>query len=276
MRRYSAITAWILLFGSVGFAEDGIVIGISGKWTARGKEVRFGSILDRNATLRCEAGSSLVVGIFESDPPLRIVSRCEKKKTLRLKKAATEPEPDPVFQRIAAAAEPYANRRTDSLTAYIGREIREAVVPILGGAVDLGPAFRKALPGLYLARFAPVAVTSAASPVELAWTPGKRLPFSSGGLRPGLYRLTLADESGPGAEAWLLASEPEDYAEAASEFQAAMNEAASWGDGLDDRLARPALRAFLEMLAERTSAPEARAGRDAAARTEMPLATSNR
>jgi hypothetical protein len=230
---------------------DGRVMGITGKWWDAGMAVlHFGSPVGTDATLKCAAESTILVG----GSGLRIYGRCDRSGQFHLKDAPRQAEPKGLFDRLRAAVEPYGRRSPEGLIAAVsrdfGREVREAAVPLRNGQVDVAPAFRDALPGAYQVRLAPLA---GGQPVvfQAQWAAGQPLPIPAPNLKPGLHRLAVLEEGGRvGSEAWVLVCAAGEYAPVSADFQQAIDLTSKWADDLDAAAVRPVLRAYLESLAK--------------------------
>jgi hypothetical protein len=129
-------------------------------------------------------------------------------------------------------------------------QLREAVVRVEAGVVDLTPALGELPNQRYIAGF--TAVTRSATPSN----PVESLPFSLNrretvrveGLRPGVYRLELivaGESTRAGPEVWVLVTDRARYADATNAFDLAVRSTESWKDGADAGTRQAFLRAFL-------------------------------
>jgi hypothetical protein len=157
---------------------------------------------------------------------------------------------------------PHAGRSEDGV-------LREAVVQITGGQVDLSPIFTEMNSGTYdvrLERRMPdgkmVAVPSAKA-INAKWELGKVTTTLGANFQPGLYELILLEKRGAAYEstlttAWFLAGNLEQYAQTVAPFCEATHLTATWKNEVSDETVRTFLRAALIQLAT-----ESRSGRPA-------------
>lgn len=139
-----------------------------------------------------------------------------------------------------------------------GREeddLREAVVALDRGAVDLGPVFETAREGRYHLRLSPVrpdATRKKFAPFVFDWRRGASSKVAVAGLTPGLYRVLLLDESKDdeptGADAWILVGDVGQFPKASAKFQQAVEWSRGWHEGDARRAERTFLRAYLDSL----------------------------
>jgi hypothetical protein len=130
-------------------------------------------------------------------------------------------------------------------------ELKEAVVPLQGPQVDVAPAFADLSTETYGLRFESLGESGRkTAPTQVRWQPGKPALVSASGLKPGLYRLILLEQSGElaGSEAWLLLSAPPEYSTASATFQEVVNTVATWPASADPSAIRAVLRASLDAL----------------------------
>lgn len=243
MGRFSLL---ILLAATAVSAQQATVMGITGKWKLGGKELRFGSSFAPDAVLACEPGSTIMIAAAAA----RISAKCDNSKTFALGKAAREPEPPGMFERLKAAVENFRHHETQGLIAAVSRglgtELHEAVSPLRDGQADLAPAFRGVSAGDYVVTIAPLA-GGKTSTIPVDWKPGATA--SARGLKPGLYQITLTDKSQiPLSDAWILVRGPADYAAAAAQFDEGDQLIGQWRADLNRESARNLRRALLESL----------------------------
>ena len=137
--------------------------------------------------------------------------------------------------------------------------LREAVLGLDADQVDLAPVFEQAGEGRYHLLFTAAGRDAHGEPfptVALNWKRGGAAKVAVRGLKPGLYRLLLLDEtmrdepSGP--EAWVLVTDAARFAAASAAFGEARAWSERWrarGSGDAERIF---LRAYLDSL-RRTS-----------------------
>ncbi|HEY1336779.1 MAG TPA: hypothetical protein VGF59_04685 [Bryobacteraceae bacterium] len=238
----------ILLAAGCTFGQQGTVMGITGKWSVAGKDLRFGSTVAADTTLACEPGSTIMVGVGDA----RIAGRCGNSKKLDLKEAAKESAPPGVFERLKSAAENFGKHNTQGLIAAVSRgmgtNLREAVAELRGGQSDVARAFREVKAGDYTISAEPVA---GGPPVttDVHWSPADPLPVS--GLKPGVYNLTLTDATRiPLSDAWVLICSPGTFPKSSAQFEEGERLIAQWRSDLNRDSARMLERALLQSLAE--------------------------
>lgn len=139
-------------------------------------------------------------------------------------------------------------------------ELRDAVVLLKGGGIDLSPVFEDAGRARYYVRLRPIVGTNqmpsgdTIGPLPFAWDPAKRNPWSANGLRSGLYELELMRRTGDdyrmtGTSAWILISAQGGYEKANATFLEAQSALRGSGDSSEPDTAEALLRACLEILA---------------------------
>jgi hypothetical protein len=136
--------------------------------------------------------------------------------------------------------------------------LREAVVQIKDGQVDLAPVFTEMKGGTYYVRLEKKAgddqtpSSATIKPIEVTWSPAKSstlvLP-----LQPGLYEMVLMEKRGAGfrptlASAWFLAGDVEQYANAVGQFCEATRLTTTWQGKVNEGTVRDYLRSFLMQL----------------------------
>lgn len=138
--------------------------------------------------------------------------------------------------------------------------LREAVVRIKDGQVDLAPVFTEMNNGTYdmrLKRRMPdgkMADVGSANSIKVKWASGTATTTTPANLQPGLYEIVLLEKRGAEYKptlttAWFLAGNLEQYADAVAPFCEATRLTASWKDDVSEGTARGYLRAFLIHLA---------------------------
>jgi hypothetical protein len=133
--------------------------------------------------------------------------------------------------------------------------LREAVVSLDGGQIDLGPVFATMHRGLYRLRLSPARTNATGKKFEsfdFDWRAGAPSKVSIQGLTPGLYRVLLLDpqkdDEPKGADAWVLVTDAEKYAEVYAKFQEAAEWSRGWHEGTAQRAERIFLRVYLDSL----------------------------
>jgi hypothetical protein len=281
-------TAHPALAQAAASPEPGLVIGIEGVWSTYDKQLRLGDSISpkdevtgargtlviwfdgsRPMVYRCEAQSC---GIRITAPTAvqergRHNGSLQKGPPKPQPKLLPKPAPVPDDPGTAAEVKPDSwtglkaafNKLFTQPERYItaasrGLEggLKEAVVPLDGSQVDITSALRNLEPATYWLRFEPVDHPGEArAPVQVEWASGKPAAVSAAGLKRGLYRLALVEQSGEsaGSDAWILLSAKEHYPAQSAAFQKAVETVAAWPAEADPSAARAVLRAALESLA---------------------------
>ncbi|HEV8713784.1 MAG TPA: hypothetical protein VGX03_13270 [Candidatus Binatia bacterium] len=146
-----------------------------------------------------------------------------------------------------------------ALTRGKGQDLREAVVRLYDGQVDLSPVFQNLKKDVYLLRLRPIGrddeskTEDTLDTVIFHWDPANAKPLLLNRIKPGLHQVSVLDayteEPLPG-EAWVLLSEPGQYEKNFSAFQQAVVLTKQWGEGTERDAVRSFLRAYLDALAE--------------------------
>lgn len=134
--------------------------------------------------------------------------------------------------------------------------LREAVVALDHGTVDVGPVFDKMREGRYHLRLSPVrpdATRKKYDPLVFDWRRGASSKITVAGLTPGLYRVLLLDEQKDdeptGDDAWILVSDAGQFPKVSAKFQGAVEWSRKWHEGAARRAERTFLRVYLDSLA---------------------------
>lgn len=244
----------IALLAGPLLAQTGEVLGITGSWSMAGKEVHFGSSIPAGAVLEGKAGATIVILYSHAGKTWRVLRKCDEEcRDFRPASAPPQAVPLTLAERIKQALAPYLHKNPEGLVAAVSRafpELRESVVPLNGGMVDVSAAFRDAMPGEYQVTLEPL-TGAAAAPVKLKWTSGVPAQMQVPG-KPGLLRVAIVEASGKrGSDAWVLAVPPQQFAAANAEFQQVLQQVSEWTD-LDPAATRPLLRAYLQSMAGRS------------------------
>lgn len=161
-----------------------------------------------------------------------------------------------VIRRDPVSTSVNAGRSSDGL-------LREAVVQIRDGQVDLAPVFSEMNNGTYYARVErriPNGKTpdgGSAEPVKVRWDSGTATTTTAANFQPGLYEVVLLERRGAEYKptlttAWFLAGNLDQYAQAVGPFSEATRLTATWKDDVSEGTARGFLRAFLIYLASQS------------------------
>jgi len=167
-----------------------------------------------------------------------------------------------VFRRNPAGPSVSAGRSADGA-------LREAVVQIKDGQVDLAPVFSEMNEGTYYVRVerktpdGKTADGGSTKPIEVKWNSATATTTPAAKLQPGLYELVLLEKRGAEfrptiTTAWFLAGNLEQYAQTVAPFCEATRLTATWQGDVSEGTARSFLRAFLIHLASPPPAPTAK------------------
>lgn len=144
-----------------------------------------------------------------------------------------------------------------------GVVLREAVVQLQDGRIDLSPVFAEAGTDTYYLRWQPMAVADRSAqgepigPLTYAWSPSKRDLGASKGLKPGLYELSLVRWTGGAyrlvgvGSAWVLIADASTYPADNAAFLDVQTEM-SRRTSLEATEKKAFLRAALDVLAQQT------------------------
>lgn len=138
--------------------------------------------------------------------------------------------------------------------------LREAVVQLKDGQVDLAPVFTEMIEGTYPVRVerrtsaGQAAEGGSTKPIEVRWDSATATTTPAAKLQPGLYEVVLLEKRGAEYKptlttAWFLASGLDQYAQSVGPFCEATRLAATWRDDVNEGTVRTFLRAFLIHLA---------------------------
>jgi hypothetical protein len=136
--------------------------------------------------------------------------------------------------------------------------LREAVVQLRDGQVDLAPVFAEMKGGTYYLRLErkagddQTANSGSTKPIEVMWNPANSSTLALP-LQPGLYEMVLMEKRGTGfrptlATAWFLVGDVEQYANAVGQFCEATRLTATWQGKVSEGTMRDYLRSFLMQL----------------------------
>lgn len=243
-------------------ADDiGFVLDMSGDWELDShppQKIPLGFRLPKQSTLRPPAAAqvrSSYITIVLNDRRL-VTYACDKPQTceqpIRLKNDSSMVDQIVAVVKNLFAHEPPAYRPVLSRS---GPALRETVVLLKNGRVDLSPSFRNLEKSSYslqlqsLARDDRSLPESTPAPVAFDWNPAQPVSVSIPGLRPGLYNLSLSDPDN--TQAWVLICGPESYPTASAAFQKAVDLTEPWRSKARPDAVRSFLRAYLEHLASR-------------------------
>jgi hypothetical protein len=135
--------------------------------------------------------------------------------------------------------------------------LREAVVVLDRGTIDLGPVFGTMREGRYHLRLSPASpdpTRKKFDPLVFDWRQGASSKVTVAGLTPGLYRVLMLDEQKDdeptGVDAWILVSDVRQFPKVSAKFQEAVEWSREWRGGAARRAERTFLRAYLDSLTQ--------------------------
>jgi hypothetical protein len=250
--------------------EVGFVLKLKGEWLLNGKAVAAGETLPAGGKIvhsPKKGGESsfdyITVVRFDGKLESRSWDKAETwRDPVQLPQAEKE-VPSP-WKRVVAAVigvfpghpEKYSQMSVRGSAA----DLRDAVVELKDGQVNLAPAFKYIRKGTYLLLFKPTREATesreqgALKPALFNWDPDAPLPLRVNGLRPGLYDLSLLsvqseDHQSTGAKAWILVSDNARYEQTAAAFQQGITLTERRGKEAPADATRSFLRAYLDSLA---------------------------
>lgn len=165
-----------------------------------------------------------------------------------------------VFDFIVAKAMEVIRRDPVSSSVNAGRSsdgvLREALVQLKDGQIDLAPVLAAMNKGTYYLRVEPRTVKGRNSksepprPIRVDWNSNAATTDQSVNFQPGLYALALLERRGEAytptlTTAWLLAANAEQYARLTPQFREATQLTETWKSDVSEATARGFIRAFL-------------------------------
>jgi hypothetical protein len=260
-----------LLDAKESLPEDvGLVLKVKGEWLLNGKPVAAGETLPaagkifRSPKKGDESSFDYItVVLFSGKLESRSWDQTETWNDPIQLPAATKEIPSP-WRRIVTAVmgvfPGHPEKYTQMSVRGSAADLRDAVVELKDGQVNLAPAFRHMQKGTYLLLFQPAKGATASreqatlKPALFNWDPSAPSPLRVDGLRPGLYDLSLQSEQSEdhqftGANAWVLVSDIVRYDKTATAFQQGIVLTQQWGKEGPADAARSFLRAYLDSLA---------------------------
>ena len=204
-------------------SQQGVVIGLTGEWTTEDKGLlNLGDPIRVGVKIAHRAPATLTVWFEGHSPasyscPPSPEQSCPgmikppvgtNKSTSQLKRVMDE-----TFALFASSLRSMTPKEPSRYFTAASRglegELKEAVLLLQGSQVDIAPAFGDLSAGSYWVRFdSPSDSGRKTAPTQVQWQPGKPALVSAGGLKLGLCRLSLLEQSGEpaGSEAWILLS----------------------------------------------------------------------
>jgi hypothetical protein len=283
------LAGFLLCSGPYSFAQEkreALIVGITGEWAA---DVRPDAEKDRGSpktpeslpnlsflstilvdTNTCVYGTGGYLAIqFDKDVlPVSCKpasdSGCNDKAKARLSKPVVcschiePPKPEgsggyvsldstfPFFHLKEATA-----RYVTPVSRGLESELRDAVVQLRDGKVDLTPVFSDLDSGSYKIRVEALK-GGGASPMTavVAWQEGGSAIATIPGIATGLFRVSRVEshENSPAPEAWVLVCAPGEFADKSAAYGAAVDATRKWPSEVDARAPQAVLRAYLDAL----------------------------
>ena len=268
--KFALLTLLILSFSLSVQAQQkfGYVLDIRGEWLVNGSaKLSKGSALNVDASITPANPSDANSYIVVADRTGNIFDRrnCGSGECAKPIKLPTTAVAEQSFvSRLMGAAMALVSSEPAKYSSFVSRgaDLREAVVKLSANQVDLQEVFKNMQGDKYLVRFEPIgkkkpAAAVATKPMAFNWDPHKPAPLDAPGLKPGLYRVSVAEvsllesEGGSepsGNEAWVLVTTSEYYSKAVPSFVAAQNVTRQWGSDVKQTAVREFLRASLDFL----------------------------
>ncbi len=263
-----------LAFGSSSLkAQDGRVVGnvlnVEGEWYLDGRPgqaLSKGADLPPGGVIRIPSPSPFAFIIIRSKDNQIINKRCrnagECAQPILLPRAVQHTAS--YWETIAEPVMNWFRGHPASPSVNAGRSadgaLREAVVRIKDGQIDLAPVFTDMNDGTYyvtLERKATEGKTAdggPSKPIEVKWGSANATTTPAAKFPPGLYEIVLLEKRGSGykptlATAWFLAGGLDQYAQTVGPFCEATRLTATWQKDVSEGTVRDFHRAFLIHLA---------------------------
>jgi len=136
--------------------------------------------------------------------------------------------------------------------------VADGVLPLADGKVDLAPLLASLPPATFAVRWLPATCTEtdackdALGPYRYEWTPPRPVALAVPLLKPGTYRLLVAQAVDPSREsqAWVKLTAPAEHGRVAALYAEVGKRVNEWGDDVDPGVKRGVLRAALEGIAD--------------------------
>jgi hypothetical protein len=263
---YTAII--LFTFASTAFTQEkiGYVLDINGEWylgSVSTQNLKKGSAVPGAGVIKARSPQEVSNLIVIADLNGRIIEKryCrDRGSCIRpIQLPSTSQNQPSLTSRIINAVMGLWGTEPVKYKTFGSREsskaLREAVVSLKDGNIDLHDVFINKSEGPYLIRFVLPANQRriALGPLDFRLGPGNQSPIAVGALGPGLYEVELLDRNSQepdiGTEAWLLIANPEQYQELSSSFREAVKLTESWGGDLKRTTVSSFLRAYLDHLA---------------------------
>lgn len=237
------------------------VLSVSGNWYQSADAARTltrGDLLEAGSALSLREPSQDAY-ITLIDPHNRIVRReCRRAAACRRWTPPTAHAADSLTSRIIRSGLEGLRHEEETLIDPMSRggELKDGILLLADGQVNIRPALGRVPPGRYVFEFEAVGGTrsgGARGPFEVTLTSERSTPAVVKGLDRGLYRMRLVDETherGDDAQgaALVLVSPPETYRKTHEFFSQSRALTDRWGERVEPDLVQRFLRAYLARL----------------------------
>jgi hypothetical protein len=254
--------ATLMPYPSLAEEKCGVIIGLTGRWMFLTRELTLGERVPAGQPQPTPPTDGTLTVWFQSHRPIFL---CQGKSCGNTKSTDTSNPPEwpkscPPPQKDSFWTSLFSEAPSRYFTAAsrgLEGDLKEVVVPLTRPEVDLAPAMTDLSAGVYWVRFEALGGdVFRTAPTQLEW-PSKQALVSAAGLKPGLYRLVLVDESGEptGAESWILLCDTQDCSRTSAMFQDIVHTVSTWPANTDPAAIRAVLRASLDALAKQEKDP---------------------
>jgi len=231
----------------------GLVIGLTGEWKMGDRTISLGDKIARvnlpTSPLPTTPTGTVTVWFVDEKPTLY---SCEGESCHITTSTCDKPK-DSSRGLVARLFGEEPKRYFTAASRGLDPDLKEAVLSLSGSQVDIAAAMTDLSPGVYWVRFESLHGDGVRTkPAQVQWHAAKPAVVSAIGLRPGVYRLSLLEESGDpmDSDAWILVSKPSEYSTVSMKFHEVVNTVAAWPAETDPTAIRAVLRASLEALAD--------------------------
>jgi len=254
--------AVMLLASTVRAQQVGYVLDINGDWSLNGNtSLHQASKLPAGGVIRANSPSDRSCYIVLAGLDGKIIEKRECRKQGECSKSIQLPQSPGIVSRVFTAIGDLVWSTPAKYVALIskGTDLNEAVVKLDGDQIDLAEVFSSVEKGVYFVKLDPVVRENSHSgksfsPVSLEWGPGQPARARIKGLVSGLYKLSIVKPDGKGflatdQDAWVLISNPSQYATNSDSFKEALTLTQQWGEQVHSDVVRSFLRASLDLIA---------------------------
>lgn len=238
-------------------ADVGFVLEMRGKWLLEGAKpvsILIGQAVPSSGKIRPADLSGLpkiTVVLLDGKTIARDCSVKEQCSGPIDLPAALQPESS-VWSRLVTAVSSVFKHdpaRYQPMIARSTQGLSDCVLELRNGSADLAPAFDKMKASTYEVVFRSLETASESNRVTYSWNPAAPAAASLPGIKPGLYRMSLAAASGS-SEAWCLLAQPQNFSRLDSDFRQATAITESWNAPAGSPAVKSFLRACLQHLQE--------------------------